>query len=72
LYVPAPHGEHALPLAPVYPALHSQAVLEVLPAGEAESAGQVEQAAGPAPALYSSTPHCEQAPPSAPVWPALH
>jgi len=56
----------------MYPALHWQAVLVVLPAGETESAGQAEQAAGPAPALYSSTSHCEQAPPFAPVWPALH
>ena len=72
LYWSTPHCEHVLPLAPVYPALHSQAVLVVLRAGEAESAGQAEQAAGPAPALYSSTLHCEQAPPLGPVWPALH
>jgi len=54
------------PLAPEYPALHWQAVLEVLPAGATEST-QAEQAAGPAPALYWSTPHCEHVSPFAPV-----
>jgi len=66
LYVPVPHGEHVPPLAPEYPALHWQAVLEVLPAGATEST-QAEQAAGPAPALYWSTPHCEHVSPFAPV-----
>ena len=36
LYVPAAHGAHAAPFAPVYPALHSHVLL---PAGESEFMG---------------------------------
>ena len=45
------HGEHMLPFAPVYPALHSHAVFVILPATEEEFDGQSEQE-GPKPVLY--------------------
>jgi len=72
LYWLLPHCEHAAPFAPVYPALHSQAVLVVLTAAETEFEGQSEQSAGPKPTLYWLLPHCEHAAPFAPVYPALH
>ena len=40
LYSPALHAVHVPPLAPVYPALHTQAVIAELPEGAAELAGQ--------------------------------
>jgi hypothetical protein len=43
LYVPSKHCEHVAPSAPVYPALHWQAVSAVLCTGEFEFAGQVVQ-----------------------------
>jgi len=66
------HCEHGPPLAPVYPALHRQAVSVVLPAAETEFDGQPEQVAGPNPSLYLLIPHCEHRPPLAPVYPSLH
>jgi len=46
------HCEHGYPFAPVYPALHRQAVYVVLPAGDAEFDRQFEQVPGPKPYLY--------------------
>jgi len=42
LYLPAPHCTHD-PVDPVHPALHSQSVCSLLPAGETEFAGQLTQ-----------------------------
>jgi len=70
--VPAPHGAHASAFAPVYPALHSHALLVILPAREAALASQSEQIPGPKPSLNWFALHCEHATPFAPVYPALH
>ena len=40
LYLPAAHGAHSPPLAPVYPALHTHAVMRELAAMESELSGQ--------------------------------
>lgn len=40
LYLPAAHAEHEVP---VYPALHEQALLEVLPCGDPALSGQLVQ-----------------------------
>jgi hypothetical protein len=39
LYVPAAHGSHVLPSAPVYPASQVQPVIDPLPAAAREFAG---------------------------------
>ena len=51
LYVPAVHSLHEPPLLPVYPALHAQAVEEVLPSGASAFAGQFVHAPAPDTAL---------------------
>ena len=51
LYVPAPHFKHVPPFSPVYPALHSQAVITMLPGGDIEEEGQPVQEADPKPSL---------------------
>jgi len=57
--VSAGHAWHAwlLPSTPEYPALHWQAVLTMLPAGESEFAGQSTQPEFPVPDLYVPTKH---------------
>ena len=71
LYVPAKHCEHVAPSAPVYPALHSHAVLMMLPAAETEFAGQPTQPEFPVPDLYVPPAHCVHVPPLGPFHPAL-
>jgi len=71
--LPATHAEHAPPLFPVYPALHSQSVTLSLPAVDVESDdGQSKQSAGPTVSLYLPATHAVHAPPLFPVYPALH
>jgi hypothetical protein len=60
LYVPAPHGVHAPPFRPVYPALQVQAVSAELKLGELESPGharQVIETVAPVEIEYVPAPH---------------
>jgi len=71
LYVPFPHNVHALPLTPAYPALHSQAVFVMLPAGEVDcTASHAMHSSGPRLGLYLPATHSVQSP-FGPVHPAL-
>ena len=65
------HWEHCCPFTPVYPALHSHAVMEVLPDAEIEFEGQSVQV-DPTAGLYVPVAHCVHAAPFAPVYPLLH
>ena len=60
------------PGSPVVPAGHLHALLLVLPEGEVERDGQLEQVAEPTDALYVPTVQLVHGPPSGPLEPALH
>ena len=73
LYEPAPQGEQVPPSAPVYPALHLQSVITVLPGGECELAGQtLTHDSDPKMLLYVPAEQGSQGPRSGPVYPSLH
>ena len=59
--------EQGPPVGPVNPALHLQADLEVLPAGEVELAVQFVQCPSPFVNLYFPVGHAVQVPPFVPV-----
>ncbi len=64
LYVPAAHGEHGPPSAPVYPALQVQSATASLALGELELPGhvtQVDAAVAPVEAEYVPAPQLLQA-----------
>ena len=65
------HGAHAPPFSPVYPGLHWQDVIIVLPAREVASPGHNEHASEPVAVLNWPGAHCAHATPFAPVQPAL-
>jgi hypothetical protein len=72
VYDPAAHIVHVPPLAPVYPALQTQAVPTELPVAVVVlAAGQAVQAALPVSVLYVPTAQDVQVPPLGPVEPAL-
>ena len=55
------HGTHALPLGPVYPALHRHASVDPEPSGDDENGGHVRHVEIDAAAdvsEYLPTPHC--------------
>ena len=60
------------PLALLNPALQTQAVRAVLPAGEKEFAGQPRQIEEPLSCVYVPPKHVVHVPPSGPLDPALH
>ena len=62
------------PAGPVQPGAHSpmQSEDEVLPSGEMESLGQLEQEAEPEALLYVPAVQLVHGPPSGPLEPALH
>jgi len=57
VYLPAEHSEHTSMSVPIYPALHSHAVLLMLAATETEFNGQDVQKTGPNSDLYVSIKH---------------
>jgi len=76
LYPPAAQIVHAPPFAPVYPALHWQAVAAVLSSGDVECSAQSEHTAGAdtqaSVVRYFPEAHWVQAKPLLPENPALH
>lgn len=52
LYVPALHRKQKLPSDPLYPAMHLQFVLAVLPSGEVENSSQSLQLSRPNSSAY--------------------
>jgi len=72
LNVPIPHGAHAFPFSPVYPGLHWQDVITVLPGIEVVLSGQNEHASEPVVVLNWPGAHGAHAAPSAPVKPVVH
>ena len=61
------------PSAPVYPALHLQSVMTVLPGGESELAGQrLLHSSVPWMLLYVPAEQGSHGPRSGPVYPLLH
>jgi hypothetical protein len=69
LYFPTSHAEQGPPSGPVKPALQTQAVIALLPAGEVLDAGQAEHVL--VPTVYDPDAHIVQVPPLVPVYPAL-
>ena len=65
VYDPAAHIVQVPPLAPVYPALQTQAVITELPAGEVLEAGQAVHVL--VPTVYDPAAHIVHVPPLAPV-----
>jgi len=76
LNVPAAHATHGPPFGPVYPGLHKQSPMLVLPNDEFAFAVQLVHAALPFVGLYVPVGHIAhwplEAPKSSPVYPALH
>jgi len=76
LNLPASHATHGPPFGPVYPGLHKQSPMLVLPNDEFAFAAQLVHAALPFVDLYvpdGHILHCPlDAPVSGPVYPALH
>ena len=67
LYVPDSHGKHGPPFGPVYPDLHIQALIDVLPMALVVFGEHFTQAELPFTAFHSASPHAWQGPPSGPV-----
>jgi hypothetical protein len=72
LYLPASHDLHTPPSGPDHPALQVQFVVNMLPLGDMEPAGQLTQTPDPVICLYLPASHAAQGPPSDPDHPALH
>lgn len=77
LYVWSAHGVHAIPLGPVYPAMHVQSVSSSftdpsLGTGELVFAGQKLHAVCPTVLEYRPATHGVHGPPGGPKYPILH
>jgi hypothetical protein len=71
LYLPESHALQVAPFSALpYPALHVQAAIVVLTAGDTEFAGHNEHASEPSASLYVPARHSRHGPFVGPVYPA--